>query len=81
LVQQTAEIRKLEKLLAADEEILGLRSQVSAAVKAQLDNGVITAADYLREINAEDQARQTLAAHRIQLLQARINYSVTSGKF
>lgn len=81
LVQQTAEIRKLEKLLAADEEILSLRSQVSAAVKAQLDNGVITAADYLREINAEDQARQTLAAHRIQLLQARINYSVTSGKF
>lgn len=81
LVQQTAEIRKLEKLLAADEEILGLRCQVSAAVKAQLDNGVITAADYLREINAEDQARQTLAAHRIQLLQARINYSVTSGKF
>ena len=30
------------------------------AAKAQLENGVITANDYLREVNAEDQSRQTL---------------------
>ena len=49
------------------------------AAKAQLDNGVITAGDFLREVNAEDQARQALIAHEVQLLQAQINYKTTSG--
>jgi outer membrane protein TolC len=45
-----------------------------------LESGVITANDYLREINAEDQARQALLLHELQWLQARINYKIISGK-
>jgi len=45
-----------------------------------LENAVITANDYLREINAEDAARQALATHQLQLLQAQINYQLTTGK-
>jgi outer membrane protein TolC len=45
-----------------------------------LQNGVITVNDYLREINDEDQARQTLITHQVQLLQAQINYQTISGK-
>jgi len=41
---------------------------------------VITANDYLREINAEDQARQSLITHTVQLLQAQINYQTITGK-
>ena len=41
---------------------------------------MITANDYLREVNAEDQARQSLITHQIQLLQAQINYQTISGK-
>jgi len=41
---------------------------------------VITANDYLREVNAEDLARQNLITHQIQLLQAQINYQTISGK-
>ena len=74
MVQQDAEITKMQKLLATDDEIIGLRVKVKEAAKAQLDNGVITANDYLREVNAEDQARQTKITHQLQLLQARINY-------
>lgn len=80
LKQQQSEINKFEKLIATDKEIIDLRIKVKDAAKAQLENGVITANDYLREINAEDQARQGLITHQILLLQAQINYQTISGK-
>ncbi|RTL60181.1 MAG: TolC family protein [Sphingobacteriales bacterium] len=79
LRQQQAEIDKIEQLIARDEEIIELRVSVKQAANAQLENGVITANDYLREVNAEDQARQTRITHELQLLQAKINYLTTSG--
>src|SRR5436190_1297778 len=80
LKQQQSEFDKLQKLIATDNEIIDLRIKVKDAAKAQLENGVITANDYLREVNAEDQARQSLITHQIQLLQAQINYQTISGK-
>jgi outer membrane protein TolC len=80
LKQQQAEIDKLQRLIASDEEIIALRRSVNDAARAQLENGVITANDYLKEVNAEDQARQTLITHQIQLVQAQINYETISGK-
>jgi outer membrane protein TolC len=80
LKQQQSEVEKLQKLIATDNEIIDLRIKVKDAAKAQLENGVITTNDYLREVNAEDQARQTLISHQIQLLQALINYQTISGK-
>ena len=63
-----------------DEEIIDLRDQVKKASLAQLENGIITADDYLRVVNLEDLARQSLIIHQIQLLQAQINYQTTLGK-
>lgn len=80
LRQQAAEIDKLQQLVAADNEIINLRESVKDAAGAQLQNRVITASDYLREVNAEDQARQTLITHQLQLLQAQINYNTIAGK-
>lgn len=80
LTQQSAEISKLLQLITADNEIIGLRASVKEAAKAQLENGVISASDYVREVNAEDLARQSLITHQLQLLQAQINYQTISGK-
>jgi len=80
LKQQKTEIEKLEQLIASDNEIIALRKSVTDAAKAQLENGVITANDYLKEINAEDQARQVQITHQVQLLQARVNYQTILGK-
>ena len=80
LTQEYSEIDKLQKLIASDNEIIELRKSVTDAAKAQLENGVITASDYLEEVNAEDQARQALITHQLQLLQAQINYQTISGK-
>ena len=80
LTQEYSEIDKLRRLIASDNEIIDLRKSVTDAAKAQLENGVITANDYLEEVNAEDQARQALITHQLQLLQAQINYQTISGK-
>lgn len=80
LKKQAAIIDKLKDLIVSDQEIIALRKSVTDAAKAQLDNGVITANDFVKEVNAEDQARQNLLTHQIQLLQAKINYNTLAGK-
>lgn len=78
--QQQADIDKLHQLLQSDQEIIELRKSIKDAAKAQLENGVITANDYLRDVNAEDQARQAMIIHQLQLLQAKINFQTIIGK-
>lgn len=79
LRQQSGEINKLDELLGIDEKLIELRSRIKNTAKAQLDNGVITANDYLRELNAEDQANQNLIVHQIQKLMTQYTQQVTSG--
>ncbi len=80
LPQQQSEINKYTKLLETDMQILDLRKSVKEAALAQLENAVITSNDYLKEVNAEDQARITMITHQLQLLQAKINYQTITGK-
>lgn len=80
LTQQQAEIDKMIALVESDHAIIELRESVKEAAKAQLENGVITSGDYLREVNAEDQSRQALITHEVQLLQAKIYYQTIQGK-
>jgi outer membrane protein TolC len=80
LTSQINEIDKLNKLIQSDNEIIALRRTVTDAAKAQLENGVLSANDYLVEVNAEDQSRQVLIGHELQLLQAQIVYNTIKGK-
>ena len=77
--QQLQEIDKLNKLIEVDKGIIELRTSVKLAAKSQLENGVITSNDYIRELNAEDTAKQNLEIHKIQLLLAQYNYKITTG--
>lgn len=79
LKQHAGEIEKLEELIKIDKEILEIRTSVKESAKAQLENGVITSSDYIKEFSAEDQARQNLSIHKTQLLLARQNYKLTLG--
>jgi hypothetical protein len=62
-----------------DDAIINLRESVKKASAAQLENGVLSAHDYITEVNAEDQARQNRILHEMQLLQAQYNYQDTMG--
>lgn len=79
LKQEKAEIRKLNAFLETDGEIIALRTSVKNAALAQMENGVITSSDYLREVNAEDLAKQNRILHEIQLLLAHYNEQITLG--
>ena len=77
--QDNADIRKYRHLIANDDDIVSLRESVSKTSAVQLQNGVITANDYLLDVNAASQARQDRAVHAVQLLMAQYNYLTTSG--
>lgn len=71
--QQLAEISKWEQMIEKDKQIADLRSKIKTTAAVQLDNGIMTAHDYIIELNAENQALQNLILHQLQLLNAKIN--------
>ncbi len=77
--QQNSELAKYLELLKKDESIIALRESVKNAAAAQLENGVLSAHDYITQVIAEDQVRQNFILHTIQLLQAQYNYQNTTG--
>ena len=79
LLRQNTEIKKITDLMRADDDIIRLRTSIKQAAEVKLENGVISVTDLIREINAEDMARQTAAAHRVQLLMTIYNYMYTTN--
>lgn len=79
LKQQSADMIKLQQLISKDNDIISKRTAVKNAAKAQVDNGVITVHEYINQLDAEDQAEQSLLLHKIQLLMDEYNYQNTSG--
>lgn len=77
--QQNAELDRFRQLLMTDDEIISLRESIKTTSAAQLENGVINTGDFLREVNAEDQARQNKILHGIQLLMSEYNLDNTLG--
>ncbi|HTJ10425.1 MAG TPA: TolC family protein [Dinghuibacter sp.] len=79
LRQQNADIRRYEALIASDDEIIRLRQSVTKTSAAQLSNGVLSANDYLLDVNAEAQARQDRVVHQVQRLISQYDHKTTSG--
>ena len=79
LRQQSEEINKYQQLIEKDRQILTLRQKIKATTAVQLENGILTANDYLIELNAENQAQQNLVLHQLQLILAHINLRTTTG--
>jgi hypothetical protein len=79
LQQQRTELSKYDELIRLDDEIIRLRSSVRSSSNAQFMNGVLTARDYLRDLNAEDLARRQRSLHRMQYLMAIYTYNTTAG--
>ena len=72
-------IKKYEKLIPKDKEIIKLRNKIVKNAASQLENGVITSTDYIKELNLETQSKIDLETHKIQLLQSKVNYITILG--
>ncbi|GET26452.1 transporter [Prolixibacter sp. NT017] len=79
LIQSSENIQKLESLINTDQKLVSIRDKVAAQSASQLENGVITSADYVTDLNAEIQARINLESRKVQYLQAVANYNTLTG--
>lgn len=79
LKQQNADITKMQELIETDRSIITLRESVKNTTQNQLTYGTATTNDYLIAVNAEDQAKQSLILHEIQLLMTEYNAQTTAG--
>ncbi|MBK6995095.1 MAG: TolC family protein [Lewinellaceae bacterium] len=77
--QQTRDIERLQKVLERDQTIIRLRDNLVGTANVQLDNGIITASDYLTETTNATNARLTATIHEIQLMQANLQLLFITG--
>lgn len=77
--QQETEIDRYAQLTASDDEIIALRIKIKETAYVQLENGVIDSREYLREVQAENLARQSKVLHEIRLLSAQYELQTTQG--
>lgn len=79
-IQQNENISRYRQLMAADEEIIELRSAVRKAAESKLAHGIIDVNDLVREMNAENAARLQRSMHEIQLLKEIFDNKFTTGE-
>ena len=72
-IQNNNDLDKIQQLITQDDELIHLRESIKQATFAQLENGVITTNDYLREVNELDRAKNQKITHEIQYLLTQYN--------
>jgi outer membrane protein TolC len=77
--REIIEQEKLEELIALDSTIIDQRISISAASASALQNGVITTATYLEDLNNEIKSRIDLQTHKIQLLNSIVRLQLLKG--
>jgi outer membrane protein TolC len=78
-VQEEAKIEQYKLTMEMDRQVLELQTKISQQAAVHLDNGTMTATDYITELNKERLARISLAAHQVMLMHAMANYLTIQG--
>ena len=77
---QLTELERAESMLASDQELVGLYASISNTYAVQLNNGTITSAEYIAQLNKEELAQTNLELHKLQALIATMNYNTMLGR-
>jgi outer membrane protein TolC len=77
--QQLRQMEYLKKTVSLDDRILEMRIGITANAASKLENGVITATEYLQILNEENRIRISRSTHQLQLLHAMANYQILNG--
>lgn len=77
---QSRKIAQLQQILESDRELIGLQERIAKSSASKLENGTITTADYLQDLNAELTARITFETHKVELESAKISYQNLLGQ-
>ena len=79
LEDQAAHVSSLQQMIDSDKAISAKRHSITLAAASQLENGSLTTADYLIQLNAEMQALLNQQIHEIKLMNAITTYQTTKG--
>ena len=66
--QQQMEIEKYRRTMTDDNEIIRHQTLIREAAEVKVENGTLTVSDLMKEINAEEAAKQAKRLHEIQYL-------------
>jgi outer membrane protein TolC len=67
-IQQNNEIAKIRELIGRDDEIISLRQSIRKSSEVKVANGTLMVSELIRDIQAEDMARQEKSLHEMQFL-------------
>jgi outer membrane protein TolC len=79
VAQDLASIARLAAISVGDDDILLLREQIAAEMRARYAEGVVTSAQYIEKETDVASARVSRALHRVELAQARAHFLTTLG--
>jgi outer membrane protein TolC len=79
LIQIRSEIDSYGELMKSDEEIIAAREKVRIASEKKYNNGIYTVNDLVKDINAENLARQNRAIHETLYMMGVYRYGSVSG--
>jgi outer membrane protein TolC len=79
MLQKLADIEKYSQMLEQDDAIVKKCNNMTLTAKTQLEAGVITVNDYLKELNNQTEALLKQKLHKLQLLQAKIEFNALKG--
>jgi outer membrane protein TolC len=69
-----ADIERLQNQINKEKEIADLQGEILAQLAIQLDEGIITSADYITQVNAELRSRQNILIRQTELLKRQIEF-------
>jgi outer membrane protein TolC len=79
LTESTAEMDKINQLILSDLSLINLRDDIVKISDSELENGAITASDYLDDLTDLYEAKSNKAVHEMQLTLAEANYYLLKG--
>ncbi len=79
LTIKMAEITALREAAEQDAELISIRRKIAGVAASQLENGTITASQYLTELNNEKQAVISAAIRQIGISRAEVDYIYITG--
>jgi len=72
-------MKQLKSSIELDDKILQMQMEITSDAASQLENGVISATDYMHELNNESVARVRRTLHEIRLIQSIAKYNFYHG--
>ena len=79
-VQQQENIKRYQRLMDDDAEIISLRTSVRQAAESKLEHGIIDVNDLVKELNNENAAKIQQAMHEIEMLKEIYDLKYTTNQ-